>query len=387
LSDKIFLDNLEKPIEIALSDKANSRKFAETIKRYIDENNEVLYANSPLYRLYFKNEKDRKVVFDLIKIREDYIDEIIKKVDIIKSSWRITTEPFNIAMLLIIRQYDKAKDKSMMENSLLYLTLSFYSSLHFKYFKFLPNENIMNYTINNLNNKFLFKQYGVVIKALFHTAIKCHEKYRKDLLRGNDIDIVNYLMALKTRLNNLMKNFTNEYMKNSRDKNYLNTQKDSADEEDFYETDNVSLTIARLTEQANNKFYSSELNEKLLRVSSKFADVSPITLRQALESIKENEKDKVKTLIQSILQVYLIDGKNSFDSIASQKFIAYCISVYSKSNTKDANILRIKSLLDYFLKNNSNRYSETEREATRVNYRKALYMYFVLFIQSIEVKQ
>ncbi|PTU25800.1 hypothetical protein DA469_21845 [Bacillus subtilis] len=319
-------------------------------------------------------------------MKKNYIGEIIKKVDMIKSSWKIVNNPFNILMAMIIRQYSIDKKEESLNNSLLYLTLSLYSSLHYKYFQYIPNENVMNYTINNLNNKFLFKQYGVVIKALFHTANKTLEKYEKDLKRGNDEDIVNFLMFLQTRLNNLMKNFTSEYMKNYKSKKYLNTEKDNTDEDNFYETDNVSLMISRLTSQTTNKFYSGDLNDKLIRVSSKFSDVSPITLKYALESIKKNEREKVESLIQSILQVYLIDGKNSYESIASQRFIAYCISIYSKSNTKDVNILRIKKLLDYFLKNNSNKYSETEREATRISYRKAFYMYIVLFIQQNQLK-
>jgi hypothetical protein len=385
LNDRTIIGNLERPIEIAFRDKDNNSKLLGYVKKYIDTNNEVLYANSPLHRLHFSDERDRKIVFQLSGVDTSYINDIIKKVDAIKSSWKIVNNPFNILMALVIRQYTIDKNKDMLNNALLYLTLSFYSSLHFKYFKFLPNENVMNYTINNLNNKFLFKQYGVIVKALIHTALKSHEKYEKELTRGTDVDIVNYLMFLNTRLNNLMKNFTNEYMKNSREKNYLNTEKDSHDEADYFETDNVSLAIARLTGQSTNKFYSSELNEKFIRVSAKWSDVSPVTLQQALLSIKEGEKSKVNLLIQSILQVYLIDGKNPVESIGSQKFIAYSISVYSKSNTKDANILTIKKLLDYFLKNNSNRYSETEREATRVSYRKALFMYMVLFIQSSQI--
>jgi hypothetical protein len=385
LNDRVILGNLERPIEIAFRDKANNTKLLGYIKKYIDTNNEILYANSPLHRLHFSDDRDRKIVYELAGVDSKYIEDLLKKVDAVQASWKIVNNPFNIIMALIIRQHAKDKDKDMMNNSLLYLTLSFYSSLHFKYFKFLPNENVMNYTINNLNNKFLFKQYGVIIKALIHTAVRSHEKYEKELLRGNDVDIVNYLYFLNTRLNNLMKNFTREYMKNSKEKNYLNTEKDSHDEADYFETDNVSLAIARLSGQATNKFYSSELNEKFIRVSAKFSDVSPVTLKQALNSIKDGEKEKISLLIQSILQVYLIDGKNSYDSVGSQKFIAYCISVYSKSNTKDRNILTIKKLLDYFLTHNSNRYSETEREATRVSYRKALFMYVVLFIQSNQI--
>jgi hypothetical protein len=387
MNNTVIKSNLEKAIEVAFNNAHNTDKFVKLVKRYVDNNSQTLYANAPLHRLYFSDEKDRKVVFEIADIQEKYIAEVIKKTDAIKSNWVVLNKPFNILMTMLIRHYSKTKDKDGLNNSLLYLTLSLYSSLHYKYFQYPPNENVMSYTINNLNNKFLFKQYGVVIKALVHTAVKTHEKYTDILLRGNDEDIANYVMYLQTRVNNLLKNFTQEYMKNYKEKNYLNTEKDSSDEDSYFEADNVSLMITRLTSQTTNRFYSSEINEKFVRVASKWAEVSPITLRHAIESIKKNEREKVSHLMQSILQVYLIDGKNSYESIGSQRFIAYCISIYSKSNTKDANILTIKRLLDYFLSNNSNKYSETEREATRINYRKAFYMYIVLFIQSNQIKQ
>lgn len=385
MNNRVILNNLEKPVEIAFRDKHNNMQLMTAIKKYIDANNEVLYANSPLYRLYFSDEKDRKPVYILAGVDKKYIEELIIKADVTKSSWKIVNDPFNIMMSLIIRQYTIDKEADLMKNALLYLALSLYSSLHVKYFRYLPNENIMSYTINNLSNKFLFKHYGVIVKALMHTALASHEKYKADLLKGSDIDIINYVMNLRTRLNNLMKNFTNEYRKNQLSKKYLNTEKDNMEEDNYFESDNVSLMIARVTSQTTHKFYSSELNDKLIRVSAKYSDTSPVTLKYALESIKDKEKKKVGELIQAILQVYLIDGKNSFESISSTRFVAYCVSIYSKSNTKDKNILLIKQLLDYFLVHNSNKYSETEREATRINYRKAFYMYIVLFIQSNQV--
>jgi hypothetical protein len=383
----VIKSNLERPIEIALGDKRNSDKFSQIVKKYVDNNSQALYANAPQHRLYFADDRDRKPIFDLVDVKEVYVKEVIKKTPAIKSNWAALNKPFNILMPMIIRHYENSHQKENLKNAILYTTLSLYSNLHSKYFKYLPNENVMTYTINNLNNKFLFKQYGVIIKALYHTAFRTHEKYRHIIARGNDEDIANYMMYLQTRVNNLMKNFTREYMKNYENKNYLNTEKDSTDEDSYFETDNVSLMIARLNQQASNRFYSSEINDKFVRVAAKWSGVSPITLKLAVESIKKSEKEKVGQLMQAILQVYLTDGNNSFESIASQRFIAYCISIYSKSNTKDKNILLIKSLLDYFLKNNSNRYSETEREATRINYRKAFYMYVVLFLQSNQIRQ
>ena len=75
---------------------------------------------------------------------------------------------------------------------------------------------------------------------------------------------------------------------------------------------------------------------------------------------------------------YLKDNKNSINSVGSKKFFSYVYEIYSKSNTKDKTVLDIKDILDVFLNKHSNKYSKTERAATKGAYRKALYLYFVL---------
>jgi hypothetical protein len=387
MDNRTLTNAMEQPIKIAFDDRHNTEALLRKIKEYIDANNTVLYANAPLHRLYFSDAKDREIVFRLSGLKESYVKETIKKTHAIRSAWVALNKPFNILMIMVIRDQLLRKNEAAMKNTLLYLSLSLYSNLHSKYFKYLPNENVMSYTINNLNNKFLFKQYGVVIKAVMHTADKTMEKYQNILRRGNDEDIANFVMYLQTRLNNLMKNFTSEYMKNYQEKNYLNLEKENSNEEDYFEADNVSLTVTRVTSQVTNKFYSSELSEKFIRVASRYCDVSPVTLKDAIHNIKRSKSRNIENLVRSIMQVYLLDGKNSYESIGSQKFIGYCISIYSKSNTRDQNILTIKRLLDEFMKNNSSKYSETEREATKINYRKAFYMYIVLFIQSNQLKK
>lgn len=389
-NDKIILTNLGLPVELCFNNKNNINKFNRLVKKYIDDNNDILYANAPLYRLYFSDEINRKPIYEITDIKPNFVKEVINKTDEIKNNWLILNDTFNILMAVIIRDLSKRDKKyeETLNNAILYLTLSFYSSLHFKYYrKFLPNENIMNYTLNNISNKYKFKQAGTIIKALFETAKVSHDTYVKDLINGTDLDIINYIRNLHTRLNNLMKNFTDAYDKNYKNKNYINYEVDDNNAETYKEVDNISLFIERTGDEATNKFFSTNIDQKFINVSAKFSNCSAITLRKAIESIKNSEKDKIKFLILSILQVYMNDGKNSSDSIASSKFIAYCIMIYSKSNTKNINIINIKKLLDYFMKNNCNKYSDTEREATRINYRKGLYMYIVLIIQSCKISR
>lgn len=381
----LIVENFYKRVSNSLSNKDNTNNLIKYIHKYMDKNVKVLSHNTPTYRLYFYEETDREIVYQLTGITREEILELNKNVPAIKSQWKLLNDPFNILMPLIIRYYHQTKQTACVESCLMYLVLSLYASLHFKFFKFEPNDNVMQYTINRVSNKFLFKQYGVLSKALFATAKTNHESYKQSKLMSNDdTTFISYFVSLRSRLNNQLRAFSNEYYKDYEEGNYFNNEEDNTDPENYKEVSNASGAIVNLTNRTINEFFSMNINEKVLNTSCGVAKCDKTTLRKALISIKNKEREQVYTLILSIIQYYLKDPNNDIDSIGSQKFFVYCLSVYTKSNTKDKSILSIKDILDKFLKVHCDKYNETEREATKSNYRKGLYLYFVLLINTIK---
>lgn len=376
----IIISSYYNTIKKVLDDKTNQELFNKYVNKYIDRNSEILTYNIPLYRLFFYD-TDRDFVFSIFKLDPEELEKSIKSIPNVKSSWKLINNPFNILMLLIIRYFELTKNKLGLSNSILYLTLALYSSLHAKYYPFPPNKACMEYTLNRISNKFLFKQYPNIMKALYATSEKNHQTYKNTYLTSNDDEkFLQYFVSLRNRLNNQMKNFTNEYMKDYKEGNYLNTSTDSTDEDNYRELSNVSSEIVRLANKYTTDFLSNDINESITKLSSDIANCSEMTLRNTLQSIKKKENQKILDLFISILQVYLSDNKNSLESIGSKKFFAYCLSAYTKSNTKDKSIILIKEILEYFLTNHCNKYNQTDRELTKLNYKKSLYIYFILLI-------
>lgn len=376
----ILKDTLHPRLQRTIKDSSKCNLMMRTIKVYMDKNTEVLYASGPTYRLFMSDE-DREFIFKNTGVSDKEINDLLKKIDDIDEKWTIIS-PFNILATMMIREAELSKNEKVKHLLIMSLTLSLYSSLQFKYFRFLPNKAIMDYTINNMTNKYLIKKYAVLYKAIEHIAMKNHETYTSDLIRGEDLDVKNYIMNLRTRLNNFMKIIANEYIKNSKEKKYLNTEQESRDEENYVETSNISLQIEKLLLLTDNKFYSSSINPRFVRIAADMCSVHGPTLDMAMKSLKDAEDRRVSDLIRRILKIYLANKANSFESLKTRRMIPYCLQVYSKSNIKDQDVIEMKKLLDDFLMKYCNRYTETEREATRVSYRKAVYVYFLLHLQS-----
>ena len=53
------------------------------------------------------------------------------------------------------------------------------------------------------------------------------------------------------------------------------------------------------------------------------------------------------------------------------------MGIYKVSNSKSPQILRIKQILDNWIHNYGSKYIRLNREATLINFRKAIYIYIV----------
>jgi hypothetical protein len=380
--NKYFLEELYPSIEKSLQVPSNSNQLQNYIRSYIDKNSDVLFDKSPSKRLYFR-ESDMDIIFKHTDITSVQAKNVIMKNDLVGATWIVLNNPFFWVTLLAVRYYCMQKKEKEMYQTLTYLSLGLYSSLQYKYFRYGANDNIMNYAINNLSNKFYLKKYGTIFKALFETIRNNHEKYEPELREGGDIHLQTYISALRTRINSLVKNIADAYYTTKEKGLYLNTEKDNFnDEEHYHEVDNISFQVNKIADKSTNRVLTGGVDEKFLGWAAKFCGVSHGAVKTAIYNIMDKKSHEVRDFSLLILQMYLVDGQFPVESIASKNFILQCMAAYNKSNTVDPTILKMKDILDTWLTECSVNYVKTERVATKSNFRKSIFMYFVFVIQA-----
>ena len=367
------------------SNKANVDKYTKIFANYIDNNAEKLSTIGPLKRTLF-TDSDRMKIYDLFGIDPDAIKKVAKTVPELTRSVN-ASDPFNIIMVLIIRYFRISKDKINLKNAYTHLILSMYPSIHYKYFKYEPNEQIMNYTISNLSNKYKFKQSGNLLIALTDTASVADEHFEKAILRCNDKDIADYIMSFKTRINALIKNICAEYMKNHSKGNYLNYEEDNNDEDNFKVADNNSFLIKRVSDAVMLNLSIKGPDSKIIHIVSKMNEVSISDLRNTLDKLCKDKKnmEDIREVVYSIMYDFLFTGNHDQASINSTEFLIYSLETYKKSNTTNTNVVKIKNILDKWLSMYSETYAKTNRIATMNTFRKSLYMFFIFTIQKTSV--
>jgi hypothetical protein len=380
-SNNMFVTELYPMVEKGLAKKENTVMLKKAVGEYLDRNSEKLTTIGPIYRVIF-SDNDIQKLYQAAEVDPNEIKAILKKNPNIKGQWKIMNNPFNSTIALAIRYYEMKKNDDMVNTLLIYLTMSMYPSLHHKYFQFEPNEQVMNYTINNLSNKFKIKQLGTIYAALVDTTQGSYRLHKQRIIRGTDKEIVDFIMDVKTRLNSLLKKLAIEFYRNREQNLYLNTDEDNYDEDNYHEADSNTYAIERVTNNVTLKLVVDGPNMKNVQLAAKSCQVSVSELRNYVNTMVTSEnREEIRSVVESILFLYLFDDQNTVREINSTKFLMYCLETYKKSNTTDKNIIRIKHILDKWLEDLGT-YKKTQRLATINNFRRALFLFFVISIQT-----
>jgi hypothetical protein len=111
------------------------------------------------------------------------------------------------------------------------------------------------------------------------------------------------------------------------------------------------------------------------------AQISVAEVRFYLSKIVvENEAQTIEKFIESILFVWLYDEKKTRKEINTSEFLIWASKLFRKTNSNDANISRIKDTLNEW-GDMSGLHKKFTREASRINYKRAIFFYFILAIQ------
>jgi len=163
----------------------------------------------------------------------------------------------------------------------------------------------------------------------------------------------------------------------------MNTEKEKTDAEDFYETNNISNKIYQMTEKVGNTIVTSNVNLSIVEASAKMASVSVSEVRNVVTKIIEKDDKRIKEFIALFLHQYLIVDKHPESTFASSNFLVYTLKIYSKSNTNDKGVIRMKEILDEWLRENSEKYLKTQRVASLIAFRKSIMLFFCIATQYV----
>lgn len=382
-------DSIYKKVEDTLSKPANDKLFKRYVGEFIDRNSTKLHTAGPVYRIVF-SDNDKSQFYKLFNVTEDEINVVMAQVT--KSinenvEWRLLrNNPIFTLFFCVIRFYAIKKDDNGVRMALAIMALAMYPSMHSKYFKFQPNEAVMQYTMDNLTNKFTIKKSGHIFGALMESINQCYEFHSKcdpsrKIANGSDLACVAFIMRVRNSQNSFMKHIANEFMANHEKNLRVNIVTDVYDDNIALDLDNDSNKVETVTNKVVMQLITHGVDIRLADMAAKTAQVSINDIRNYLTLIVvDDNREELIRFIESIIFLYLYEGKRRVEDINSKAFLAFSLEIYRKGNSANPNIVNIKTTLDKWSSLVGIDKTFT-RSATLINYRRAIYTFFVFAIQ------
>ena len=365
---------------------AATKKLMGGIEKFIDRNSDKIMTLDLSDRFSF-GEEDRQILYEACGVTKSQMEDSIRVSKDIYSSNKIHSNPFYCLTILATAQYIENKDEKMAKTLITYMSLNMWTSQHKGMFHYGANRQVMDYTLAHLDNTFLIRQFPSLLAFIQDNTETAFSTYKARIVRCNDKDITWVVDAIWTRIKGKLKKISSKFYENHQAGNYLNTEQDSLDQNNFYEADNVSFAADRLTNKVYIKLINRQYDKRFLKYAISNADTSYQKLANLIEDIidGDGEDGAMRELIGKMIELYLTQSGKPVEYIAKGDFIAFMKTSFG-SNTDAPQMARIKEIIDKWLADNMYKYGKAKYGTTvKIQYRRAIFMFFV-FIINYEAK-
>ena len=369
-------------IKTSLSKPTSSNEIKKFFSYYLNKNNSKLSDIGPMENIFFTKEY-QATLFEIMGVTEAEVKQaMVESTDILVKSGDQTVKPFNLAMGVAIKVLDELKRDKDKEMMVFLMFMSFFPSTFNKYFKFNPNREVMTYVINNMSNRFDIKKKGY-FNTLRDMASGSYRNIEERLRKSNDSIYVYFSCDMRNRQNSFFKNVRDEFEQAHKSGKYLNSTEDSFDPEDFHISDSDTVLVRNLVNSSIMKFRSGAPNQMLISFAAKICTVSVNELRNIVLRIQRSATTpELQKLMEAILNEFVFVKKQRYAMIHSNVFLTYNLQLFkSNSSKEESNIKIIKDSLQLFIEKYTDVMINTSREATINNWRRAIFVFFVLMLQ------
>ena len=386
----LVMERLYPRTQLVLKTSYGDSKFKQTVGRYVDKNSSKLHTSGPQFMIPF-GDVDKAMFYNLFNIKETEIVEIIDDVlKIIRGGGTNTdfkllrNNPIFWVFYCCIRFYSvETKDERGLNTALIIYALSVYPSIFHKYFPYgVSDVGAMQYTVDNLTEKFILKKTGHVFGMLSMSIQSSYSFLKAFMKDGSDKEVIRFIQRIRNDQNSLIKKICDNYNKNHAAGKTVQTSKDQFDDTPVFDNENNTTIISTLTSKVVIPILTNGIDLRRAELCAKLAKISIADTRFYLNKIVvEKNQQSISDFIESVLFLFLYTEQKQVVDINSSFFLVWASELFRKTNSNDANIGRIKTTLDLWAEE-SGVHAKFKREASRVNYKKAIFFYFVLSIQA-----
>ena len=376
----------------------NFPKLANHISDFINKRTDVLSTKNVGARLFYTKAIENEF-FEALDIERDRVITIIKNCKVLVG-YNDEVEPiYNVLMILsCFYEVHQAEMEKLYGTRIcaykfvrLYLGLRIYSICQRQIFKYVPKEDIMEYVISHLNNRYdiaKLKNIYVLIEDYVESNNKSLEIDFKNI-RDNDVYqwVSKMIRRFKSMLTYIYAEFDKARIEGKKTVTEDIENTNGEGKKYLTDTTSVSNTIENVVKKVIMNFIQdSEARRELVRIACRKCNkVSEVKATLILNNIrKSSDGELMSIIIKDIVSYWIISLQQDVRTVHSIDFIKRCSSAYAISNTYDVFISDLKEKLNVLVTKYSSDYIDTEKRSTLNSFKQVVFLYMVFYISSLK---
>ena len=365
---------------------------------FSNKRTDVLSTKNVGARLFYTKAIENEF-FEALDIERDRVITIIKNCKVLVG-YNDEVEPiYNVLMILsCFYEVHQAEMEKLYGTRIcaykfvrLYLGLRIYSICQRQIFKYVPKEDIMEYVISHLNNRYdiaKLKNIYVLIEDYVESNNKSLEIDFKNI-RDNDVYqwVSKMIRRFKSMLTYIYAEFDKARIEGKKTVTEDIENTNGEGKKYLTDTTSVSNTIENVVKKVIMNFIQdSEVRRELVRIACRKCNkVSEVKATLILNNIrKSSDGELMSIIIKDIVSYWIISLQQDVRTVHSIDFIKRCSSAYAISNTYDVFISDLKEKLNVLVTKYSSDYIDTEKRSTLNSFKQVVFLYMVFYISSLK---
>lgn len=354
--------------------------------------------------------KDTMALFDIFNIEKSSFEKVAWSADVVDTDRRVTSDAYNILTIWLIYLTEHSSLSRVQKSEMQYNLLKL---MHYRFFtstvnfglKYGASEDVMEYTINDLSNKFDIKKkdtstWKLVIEARCKDVLSRSSIHAKTLRSFSTDDKVLYVITdVQTRIRVKLTTIIRKYFKNKEEGNRMGTYGIVGEIEGEKVIKNIVASYDQMISAISNdvlntnKFIDHSSIDIAVKVTGNVrADMFRSLLIRFSSMAVEQHRKKEHDRIDGVDEHRILTGYRVLISSVIQKTYRECIfdkdvnmkskleilqkarNLYRSSRITNEDILVIKNTVAKFVEE----YSNSNRESTNASLRICFLSYIIL---------
>lgn len=383
-------DNLQTPyVTQVLAKKVNQDKLIDFTGKFMDDHSNQLSTSGPVYTFTF-GEKETSFLYELFGVNSETLLDLWNKtieetyygnISAFMNGW-IQNAPHKLLMAAMLIEAVQKGYEDMVTCCEYLWAFAEYPIIYREYWSTGVKEDVMNYTIEHLGNKFKIKvkKLNNLQALLKYDATSAVTSFTDRLKDGADNVYADFMQRMRNQLKNTIKNIARAYYKNSEDNATQHNKQSEFDDGTLTDQEGITTNIAQIVDNTVGKFANGDINNSILKIAANGSQVDKDNLSGYITQIYATKDNKLPKLVEDIITAYF-DKNPTGTNIESGSFVTFGLALYRSIGTsKNPLYAEIRSILDYWMFKIIDIRSIYSREPTVINYTRAIFNYIILMI-------